>query len=224
MDNTNNTSNANNTDKNGQSINQSSIPNQYATNSSPAQGATRPRHVMALIVAILVALSPIIIYIVMLMSGPISFIVSGYLEAYIMTKEIPFVFHVDYSDTRAMIKTNLVDDMNSLVDDVQDSVDEIGGLDLFNKDAEAKELFNAMQSEIELMREKYIQDANDVIDKFQQTADSMLSTQAVDYWVQEPTADEQNYIREKTITSDANGDFWAAKNKLMDYLSDKLDE
>ena len=224
MDNTNNTSNANNTDKNGQSINQSSIPNQYATNSSPAQGATRPRHVVALIVAILVALSPIIIYIVMLMSGPISFIASGYLEAYTMTKEIPFVFHVDYSDTRAMIKTNLVDDMNGLVDDVQDSVDEIGELDLFNKDAEAKELFNAMQSEIEPMREKYIQDANDVIDKFQQTADSMLSTQAVDYWTQEPTADEQNYIREKTITSDANGDFWAAKNKLMDYLSSKLDE
>ena len=220
MDNTNNTSNTNN----GQSTNQPSIPNQYVANSSLGQGVTKPRHVVALIAAILVVLAPIIIYIVMLVGGPISFIASGYLEAYTMAKEIPFVFHVDYSDTRAMIKTNLVDDMNSLVDDVQDSVDEIGELDLFNKDAEAKELFNAMQSEIEPMREKYIQDANDVIDKFQQTADSMSPTQAVDYWVQEPAADEQNYIREKTIMSDANNNFWTAKNKLMDYLSSKLDE
>ena len=79
MDNTNNTSNANNTDKNGQSINQSSIPN-HALIRHRRRGLPRPRHVVALIVAILVALSPIIIYIVMLMSGPISFIASGHLD------------------------------------------------------------------------------------------------------------------------------------------------
>ena len=141
-----------------------------------------------------------------------------------MTKEIPFVFYVDYSDTRAMIKTNLVDDMNGLVGDVQDSVDEIGELDLFNKDAEAKELFNAMQSEIEPMREKYIQDANDVIDEFQQTADSMPSAQAVNYWLQTPTADEQNYIQEKTVMSDASSGFWSAKSRLQSYLQRKMCE
>ena len=127
-------------------------------------------------------------------------------------------------ETRAMIKTGLVDDMNSVMDEVQSDVDEIGGLDVFGEDAEAKRLYDAMYDEIEPMREKYMQDADDVIDKFQQTADSMSPTQAVDYWVQEPTADEQNYIREKTITSDANNNFWTAKNKLMDYLSSKLDE
>lgn len=141
-----------------------------------------------------------------------------------MAKEIPFVFHVDYSGTRAMIKTNLVDDMNSLVDDVQDSVDEIGGLDVFGEDAEAKRPYDAMYDEIEPMREEYLQDATDVINKLQQTANSLPSDQAVNYWLQTPTVDEQDYIQEKTVMSDASSGFWSAKSRLQSYLQRKMRE
>ncbi len=42
--------------------------------------------------------------------------------------------------------------MNSVMDEVQSDVDEIGGLDVFGEDAEAKRLYDAMHDEIEPMR------------------------------------------------------------------------
>ena len=101
--------------------------------------------------------------------------------------------------------------MNSVMDEVQSDVDEIGGLDVFSEDAEAKRLYDAMYDEIEPMREEYLQDATDVINKLQQTADSLPSDQA-------------NYIQEKTVMSDASSGFWSAKSRLQSYLQRKMRE
>lgn len=146
---------------------------------------------------------------------------SEYVDAYVMVKEIPLTMQYSPDETRAMIKTGLVDDMNSVMDEVQSDVDEIGGLDVFGEDAEAKRLYGAMYDEIEPMREEYLQDATDVINKLQQTADSLPSDQAVNYWLQTPTVDEQNYIQEKTVMSDASSGFWSAKSRLQSYLQRK---
>ena len=149
---------------------------------------------------------------------------SEYVDAYVMVKEIPLTMQYSPDETRAMIKTGLVDDMNSVMDEVQSDVDEIGGLDVFSEDAEAKRLYDAMYDEIEPMREEYLQDATDVINKLQQTADSLPSDQAVNYWLQTPTVDEQNYIQEKTVMSDASSGFWSAKSRLQSYLQRKMRE
>lgn len=149
---------------------------------------------------------------------------SEYVDAYVMVKEIPLTMQYSPDETRAMIKTGLVDDMNYVMDEVQSDVDEIGGLDVFGEDAEAKRLYDAMYDEIEPMREEYLQDATDVINKLQQTADSLPSDQAVSYWLQTPTVDEQNYIQEKTVMSDASGGFWSAKSRLQSYLQRKMRE
>lgn len=149
---------------------------------------------------------------------------SEYVDAYVMVKEIPLTMQYSPDETRAMIKTSLVDDMNSVMDEVQSDVDEIGGLDVFSEDAEAKRLYDAMYDEIEPMREEYLQDATDVINKLQQTADSLPSDQAVNYWLQTPTVDEQNYIQEKTVVSDASSGFWSAKSRLQSYLQRKMRE
>lgn len=149
---------------------------------------------------------------------------SEYVDAYVMVKEIPLTMQYSPDETRAMIKTGLVDDMNSVMDEVQSDVDEIGGLDVFSEDAEAKRLYDAVYDEIEPMREEYLQDATDVINKLQQTADSLPSDQAVNYWLQTPTVDEQNYIQEKTVMSDASSGFWSAKSRLQSYLQRKMRE
>lgn len=149
---------------------------------------------------------------------------SEYVDAYVMVKEIPLTMQYSPDETRAMIKTGLVDDMNSVMDEVQSDADEIGGLDVFGEDAEAKRLYDAMYDEIEPMREEYLQDATDVINKLQQTADSLPSDQAVNYWLQTPTVDEQNYIQEKTVMSDASSGFWSAKSRLQSYLQRKMRE
>lgn len=149
---------------------------------------------------------------------------SEYVDAYVMVKEIPLTMQYSPDETRAMIKTSLVDDMNSVMDEVQSDVDEIGGLDVFSEDAEAKRLYDAMYDEIEPMREEYLQDTTDVINKLQQTADSLPSDQAVNYWLQTPTVDEQNYIQEKTVMSDASSGFWSAKSRLQSYLQRKMRE
>ncbi len=149
---------------------------------------------------------------------------SEYVDAYVMVKEIPLTMQYSPDETRAMIKTGLVNDMNYVMDEVQSDVDEIGGLDVFSEDAEAKRLYDAMYDEIEPMREEYLQDATDVINKLQQTADSLPSDQAVSYWLQTPTVDEQNYIQEKTVMSDASGGFWSAKSRLQSYLRRKMRE
>lgn len=149
---------------------------------------------------------------------------SEYVDAYVMVKEIPLNMQYSPDETRAMIKTGLVNDMNYVMDEVQSDVDEIGGLDVFSEDAEAKRLYDAMYDEIEPMREEYLQDATDVINKLQQTADSLPSDQAVNYWLQTPTVDEQNYIQEKTVMSDASSGFWSAKSRLQSYLRRKMRE
>lgn len=149
---------------------------------------------------------------------------SEYVDAYVMVKEIPLTMQYSPDEIRAMIKTGLVNDMNYVMDEVQSDVDEIGGLDVFGEDAEAKRLYDAMYDEIEPMREEYLQDATDVINKLQQTADSLPSDQAVSYWLQTPTVDEQNYIQEKTVMSDAGSGFWSAKSRLQSYLRRKMRE
>ena len=149
---------------------------------------------------------------------------SEYVDAYVMVKEIPLTMQYSPDETRAMIKTGLVNDMNYVMGEVQSDVDEIGGLDVFSEDAEAKRLYDAMYDEIEPMREEYLQDATDVINKLQQTADSLPSDQAVNYWLQTPTVDEQNYIQEKTVMPDASSGFWSAKSRLQSYLQRKMRE
>ena len=188
------------------------------------RGATRSSHIIATVLAVMILLSVASICFSIWNNRSVHIVDSEYVDAYVMVKEIPLTMQYSPDETRAIIKTGLVNDMNYVMDEVQSDVDEIGGLDVFSEDAEAKRLYDAMYDEIEPMREEYLQDATDVINKLQQTADSLPSDQAVSYWLQTPTVDEQNYIQEKTVMSDASGGFWSAKSRLQSYLQRKMRE
>lgn len=188
------------------------------------RGTTRSGRAIMTVFALILLVYIVSIYFSIWNNRSVRIVDSEYVDAYVMVKEIPLTMQYSPDETRAMIKTGLVDDMNSVMDEVQSDVDEIGGLDVFGEDAEAKRLYGAMYDEIEPMREEYLQDATDVINKLQQTADSLPSDQAVNYWLQTPTVDEQNYIQEKTVMSDASSGFWSAKSRLQSYLQRKMRE
>ena len=188
------------------------------------RGTTRSGRAIMTVFALILLVYIVSIYFSIWNNRSVRIVDSEYVDAYVMVKEIPLTMQYSPDETRAMIKTSLVDDMNSVMDEVQSDVDEIGGLDVFSEDAEAKRLYDAMYDEIEPMREEYLQDATDVINKLQQTADSLPSDQAVNYWLQTPTVDEQNYIQEKTVMSDASSGFWSAKSRLQSYLQRKMRE
>lgn len=188
------------------------------------QGTTRSGRAIMTVFALILLVYIVSICFSIWNNRSVRIVDSEYVDAYVMVKEIPLTMQYSPDETRAMIETGLVNDMNSVMDEVQSDVDEIGGLDVFSEDAEAKRLYDAMYDEIEPMREEYLQDATDVINKLQQTADSLPSDQAVNYWLQTPTVDEQNYIQEKTVMSDASSGFWSAKSRLQSYLRRKMRE
>ena len=188
------------------------------------RGTTRSGRAIMTVFVLILLVYIVSIYFSIWNNRSVRIVDSEYVDAYVMVKEIPLTMQYSPDETRAMIKTGLVDDMNSVMDEVQSDVDEIGGLDVFSEDAEAKRLYDAMYDEIEPMREEYLQDATDVINKLQQTADSLPSDQAVNYWLQTPTVDEQKYIQEKTVMPDASSGFWSAKSRLQSYLQRKMRE
>lgn len=207
------------------------IPSQATESSMPhvamspsGQGVAKSRRIIAIILMIITLFIVASTYLSLRSYSPVRIIDSKYVDAYAMVKDIPLTLHYSSSETRAMIQTDLVNDMNSVMDEVQSDVDEISGLDVFDEDAEAKRLYDAMYDEVEPMRKKYLQDATDVINKLQQTADSLPADQAVNYWLQAPTAEERDYIQEKTVLSDASNDFWTAKSRLSSYLRSKMYE